>query len=86
MIIILLYQSLSRASRAMIAFPLITIIPIGFDCVSTASSRTRFMNGSNPLTTPLMTLEPFKRTNVLVSNCNHCLDQTSELKFYDSLT
>lgn len=47
---------------AMIAFPLMTIIPISFDVASVASSNTKFMKGSNPLTTPLMTRDPFNLT------------------------
>lgn len=57
---------LSKASIANIVFPLITIIPNCFDCISVVSSRTRFMNGSNPRTTPLTTLEPFNRTGTNV--------------------
>jgi len=55
------FYILSRASIAMIAFPRMTIIPICW-AESDASSKTKFMNGSNPRTTPLTTRAPFNLT------------------------
>lgn len=60
---------LSKASMAMIALPLMTIIPICCD-ESDASSRTRFMNGSNPRTIPLTVREPLSRTRKILKIVN----------------
>lgn len=53
---------LSRDSNIMILFPLITTIPISFLepslQISTVSSTTKFMKGSNPLKNPLTCRPP----------------------------
>lgn len=53
----------SKASNMMILFPRITTIPILFCCplvaISTHSSITRFINGSNPRNIPWTCLPPF---------------------------
>lgn len=47
---------------AMMAFPLITIIPNCCEDESTVSSNTKFMKGSKPRTTPVTNLAPLSRT------------------------
>ena len=53
----------SKASNMMILFPRITTIPILFCCplvgISTHSSITRFIKGSNPRNSPWTCLPPF---------------------------
>ena len=61
----------SKASNMMILFPRITTIPILFCCplvaISTHSSITRFIKGSNPCNIPWTCLPPFNFNDTFLS-------------------